>query len=334
LLDLQVVRITVRDADRAVILALERPERRLGKSKIVQRVLVLKGDATASVDTAGYVEIEVDDGLKQHELVQDRRVYAFILLGQFVLSLAFILVALHVRVLRPLHNLALFSNRLASGDFDQTVGWDRPDEIGRLARQMDQMRRDLKTSFAEQQVILSNVQVGVIFVRNGTIQVANRHAENIFGYGQGALSGQTTSVLYPPLETPMREPLATEDGAYEGVLFLKRQDGSLFWAQLRQRSLDPLLPQAGSIWVIEDFTERKASEDEINNLAFYDPLTSLPNRRLPGLYCLLTWIISRHLTIPWATTRATCCYNKLRNASHVVCVKATLWHAWVVMSLW
>lgn len=32
--------------------------------------------------------------------------------------------------------------------------------------------------------------------------------------------------------------------------------------------------------MVEDITERKATEEHINNLAFYDPLTQLPNRRL------------------------------------------------------
>ena len=36
----------------------------------------------------------------------------------------------------------------------------------------------------------------------------------------------------------------------------------------------------GGIAIVQDFTERKNSEERINNLAFYDPLTHLPNRRL------------------------------------------------------
>ena len=36
----------------------------------------------------------------------------------------------------------------------------------------------------------------------------------------------------------------------------------------------------GAVVVNQDITERKAVEDEIKNLAFYDPLTQLPNRRL------------------------------------------------------
>jgi diguanylate cyclase (GGDEF)-like protein/PAS domain S-box-containing protein len=36
----------------------------------------------------------------------------------------------------------------------------------------------------------------------------------------------------------------------------------------------------GGMAMVQDFTERKSSEERINNLAFYDPLTHLPNRRL------------------------------------------------------
>nr|WP_255407065.1 EAL domain-containing protein [Rhodoferax sp. OV413] len=136
------------------------------------------------------------------------------------------------------------------------------------------MRKDLKTSFAEQQVILSNVQVGVLFVRDGRLHIANHHAEQIFGYGPGAMAGLPASTLYP------QGGPAAEGGPDEELRFLQRQDGTQFWAQVRKRGLDPQQPQAGSIWVIEDFTARKAAEDEINSLAFYDPLTLLPNRRL------------------------------------------------------
>jgi diguanylate cyclase (GGDEF)-like protein/PAS domain S-box-containing protein len=278
LLDAQVVRVTIKDPANAIVLGVEHPERRLGRSRIAQRPLVLQGETTNSGEVAGSVEIEVDDGLKQGEFAKDRRAYAFILLGQFVLSLAFILLALHLRVLRPLHRLALFSNRLAKGNFDQPVQWDRPDEIGSLARQMDKMRNDLKTTFAEQQVILDNVQVGVVFVRDGQIQVANPHAESIFGFSPGAMTNLPTQVLFPA--DAQSQAQGTEDGDRTDVLFLRRQDGTAFWAQLRQRSLDSDRAQDESIWVIEDFTERKANEDAINSLAFYDPLTQLPNRRL------------------------------------------------------
>jgi diguanylate cyclase (GGDEF)-like protein/PAS domain S-box-containing protein len=275
MIDPKVVRITISDPNSTPIISLVRPERRQSHSIIVRRDLILTGMATGNVELAGNVEVEVDDGQIQYQFENDRRVYAFILLGQFGLSLTLILAALRLRVLKPLTALTSFSNRLASGDFEHHLDWNHHDEIGQLAHQMEQMRHDLKTSFAEQQAILNNVQVGVIFERDQTIQLANRHAERLFGYSTGAMHGLDTETIVPgqisDVHTVRR---------HEEELQLKRLDGSVFWASLRGGSLDGDQPHAGSIWVIEDISTRKAAEQEINSLAFYDPLTLLPNRRL------------------------------------------------------
>ncbi len=89
--------------------------------------------------------------------------------------------------------------------------------------------------------------------------------------------------------------------------------------------------QAQSILAINtDITQRKATEREIQRLAFYDPLTGLPNRRLlmdrlprpwlprsaagsTGRCCSSTWTTSRPSTTPWATTWATCCCSRWRS---------------------
>ena len=36
----------------------------------------------------------------------------------------------------------------------------------------------------------------------------------------------------------------------------------------------------GGLWAIEDISKRKTAEEQLNTLAFYDPLTNLANRRL------------------------------------------------------
>ncbi len=48
----------------------------------------------------------------------------------------------------------------------------------------------------------------------------------------------------------------------------------------KARLTDNLGMPTGIVGIMTDITERKAAEDEINHLAFYDPLTRLPNRRL------------------------------------------------------
>ena len=282
LLDLQVVRITIKTANAAqpFFLTMEYPERRLGQSRIAGHKLELFGEVV------GGVELELDDGLKQREFQQDRLAYLLVFLGQFVLALVLILNAIRIRVLKPLSHLTVSSNRLAKGDLERPIEWERQDEIGHLSHQLDRMRKSLRTSFSEQQAILSNVQVGVIFVRDRKIQLANRHAEQIFGYPPGEMQGLIVSDIYQSddqlsaIESRSVAAITSIDGRYEEELRLKRRDGSLFWARISGCALDATLPQAGSIWVYEDITLKKAAADEIEKLAFYDPLTLLPNRRL------------------------------------------------------
>ena len=133
---------------------------------------------------------------------------------------------------------------------------------------------------------MSNVPVGVIFVRHNIIQLTNRQAEDLFGYIPSELHGLPYKILFLSDEqfhaTYQRAlaAIATTPNSYTEELRMKRQDGSEFWACLHGSGLNPSTPESGSIWVFEDISERKAAELEINNLAFYDPLTQLPNRRL------------------------------------------------------
>ena len=73
---------------------------------------------------------------------------------------------------------------------------------------------------------------------------------------------------------------AKQDGErHSCALALRRGDGSIFHAQLdcvREQGVDG----SSNVRVtLTDLTERKRMESEIENLAFYDSLTGLPNRR-------------------------------------------------------
>jgi diguanylate cyclase (GGDEF)-like protein/PAS domain S-box-containing protein len=60
-----------------------------------------------------------------------------------------------------------------------------------------------------------------------------------------------------------------------------RPDGEIRWLH-REAELDPDIDDTSLKYLVveQDITERKAAEEEIKNLAFFDPLTGLPNRRL------------------------------------------------------
>ncbi|MEC7816744.1 MAG: EAL domain-containing protein [Pseudomonadota bacterium] len=59
-----------------------------------------------------------------------------------------------------------------------------------------------------------------------------------------------------------------------------KKDGSVAW--IEARSVPAMLADQSTVWhgYFYDVTDRKRSETEIEQLAFYDPLTALPNRRL------------------------------------------------------
>jgi diguanylate cyclase (GGDEF)-like protein/PAS domain S-box-containing protein len=69
--------------------------------------------------------------------------------------------------------------------------------------------------------------------------------------------------------------------AFDVLLRLRHQDGSWRWMQSRgTASRDAEGRALRFSGTLLDVTERKQLEDEVQQLAFYDPLTQLPNRRL------------------------------------------------------
>ena len=70
-------------------------------------------------------------------------------------------------------------------------------------------------------------------------------------------------------------------GAWQGEVWGQRIDGKVFpcWMSVTAvKGADGALTHY--VGMFSDITARRAAQDEINTLAFYDPLTQLPNRRL------------------------------------------------------
>ena len=111
----------------------------------------------------------------------------------------------------------------------------------------------------------------------------NKSAERLYGWTQGEALGQSIEDL---LSDDASDFSAAVDGlldlgVWSGEIVRRRKDGSTLSVESRWTLVrgDDGLPQ--SILAIDtDITERKAAEQKILQLAFYDPLTLLPNRRL------------------------------------------------------
>ncbi len=133
-------------------------------------------------------------------------------------------------------------------------------------RKQNEMR--IANLLAEQSAILENVMFGVMFVRQRKIVSANRRCEELFGFAHGQMCGQSTEILFHSQQefemAGIRQyaHIAKSRDFSEERLH-RHQNGSLFWCLVSGCALDPEQPDAGSIWVYADISERKLAEEKL-----------------------------------------------------------------------
>jgi diguanylate cyclase (GGDEF)-like protein/PAS domain S-box-containing protein len=128
----------------------------------------------------------------------------------------------------------------------------------------------LARTLAELQVILDNSPVAIAFLtaEHQFVHI-NRKLEEMFGYSETELKGQTTKILYDNQEDYENDVstatyhLLKNDATYETEHLLRRQDGSLFWCRFLIKAIDPHNPSQGYIWNLEDVTEQKRAEENL-----------------------------------------------------------------------
>lgn len=105
------------------------------------------------------------------------------------------------------------------------------------------------------------------------------------GYSRDEVLGQTPRMLEGPLtqrgEIERMRGVLSQSQPVRAELIIYKKDGEQCWMELEVVPVD-YLGRGLTHWiaVARDITTRKASEDEIEHLAFYDALTQLPNRQL------------------------------------------------------
>ena len=158
----------------------------------------------------------------------------------------------------------------------------------RAIQQQRAARKAMDEAAQHTLTILDNMLDGVLTTdRNGLIATFNRAACSIFGYGANEVLGRNVGMLTPDAymgEHDPQLPLFKTAGSNYLVgkpreMLGKRKDGSIFPMSVAISKI----ARAGRptfVAVVRDITERRQREQEIQRLAFFDPLTQLPNRRL------------------------------------------------------
>ncbi|BBP42650.1 bifunctional diguanylate cyclase/phosphodiesterase [Thiosulfativibrio zosterae] len=121
----------------------------------------------------------------------------------------------------------------------------------------------------------------------GKIVRVNQAFSALTGYDAEEIIGQTPAILNSGKQDAafyqtMWQALLTHK-CWQGEIWNRRKNGELY---LEWLTITAVANSSGQVTeyvaIFSDITEQKRAQDEIVKLAFYDPLTELPNRRLLG----------------------------------------------------
>jgi diguanylate cyclase (GGDEF)-like protein/PAS domain S-box-containing protein len=163
------------------------------------------------------------------------------------------------------------------------------DSFNRLQDRIKQQQQSL-SSREEQLRVAASVFEGtgeaiLICSAGNRIISVNRAFCKMTGYAESELLGQTPDLLKSGQHTrgfyqEMWSSLQNT-GQWQGEIWNRRKGGEIYPERI---TISVLYDEAGKVLryiaIAADITANKKAENEMNSLAFYDPLTDLPNRRL------------------------------------------------------
>jgi diguanylate cyclase (GGDEF)-like protein/PAS domain S-box-containing protein len=118
---------------------------------------------------------------------------------------------------------------------------------------------------------------------DGTILDVNRTALDFFGCDRDQIVGKTALEIgfwANPNDRTVFVKMMLQCGTCRNMEFqARKRTGETFWAMISASTIE-LDGVPCILSIIRDISAAKAAEEEIRALAFYDPLTQLPNRRL------------------------------------------------------
>ncbi|MDX1588079.1 MAG: EAL domain-containing protein [Oleiphilaceae bacterium] len=152
----------------------------------------------------------------------------------------------------------------------------------RAAAEIERINTDVR--IRDQASLLDKAQDAIMVLGiDQRVLYWNKSAERLYGWSADEAFGQSLESLIAENREDFAHSLirVLEQGSWNGEATYRHRDGTLLvvegrWSLVRDEDDRPQ-----SMLVINtDITQRKAAEKEIENLAFFDHLTGLPNRRL------------------------------------------------------
>ena len=145
------------------------------------------------------------------------------------------------------------------------------------------MEENLRANEQRLRGILERLPMGLCLVQDdGLISFRNARYVQICGYTQEEVPDTNTwwQRAYP--DATEREAIRQRqlDTLHQGIIPLAEYTIRCADGKYKPVEISGIFVEGGRLITMQDLSERKAAEEEINQLAYYDPLTRLPNRRL------------------------------------------------------
>jgi diguanylate cyclase (GGDEF)-like protein/PAS domain S-box-containing protein len=145
-------------------------------------------------------------------------------------------------------------------------------------KEVETQLRIAATAFeAQEGMLVTSANNTILRINKAFSQITGYSADEAIGQPPGFLkSGRHDQTFYAQMWNSL-----IQQGTWQGEIWNRRKNGEIYPEWL---TITVVKDEAGKIThyvaTMIDITERKIAEDKINSLAFYDPLTGLPNRRL------------------------------------------------------
>jgi PAS domain S-box-containing protein len=210
-----------------------------------------------------------------------------------VVASVLILSVVAVWLTRHLAQAAAASRAIGDGDYTRRLPEEGGREVAELARAVNRMGAEVEHRIhalsvlnteleqrvaertgaltqivQEQQILLDNVIVGILFLRDRMVMRCNRGWAELLGYTPEELQGQPTRMYYPSDEAHRLQgeqvyPDIVAGRTAFGENQFVRRDGGLVWCSFQGRAIDPARLDKGSIWIFQDITARKLAEQAL-----------------------------------------------------------------------
>lgn len=147
--------------------------------------------------------------------------------------------------------------------------------------ELESIRAALQIANREQHLMLDNDLIGIARLKARKFVWSNRAFDRLFGYQSGELDGKSVRLLYPSDDAFFKIGEAAYGLLFQGQAYrtqhqLVRKSGECIWVDMSGILLSPDTEE--SMWLMLDITQMKDYQGQVEELAYRDSLTQLPNR--------------------------------------------------------